>query len=59
MITTTFEIISMLILMSTVVFLQIINVIITVFQYCFVHKKYENLQELFTKNSSYLDKLCV
>lgn len=36
--------------------LQIINLIITITQYCFVYKKYENLQELFNKNSSYLDE---
>lgn len=40
----------------SVTILQIINLILTIIQYCFVYKKYENLQELFIKNSSYLDE---
>ena len=57
MVSITFKIILMLILMLILIPLQLINMIITIIQYCFVFKKYKNIQELFTENSSYIGEL--
>ncbi len=57
MISMTFKLILVLILITIIFSLQIINTIITITQYCFVFKKYKNIQELFTENSQYINEL--
>ena len=57
MISDIFFIIVLICLMVIIPPLQIINLIITFIQYLFVHKKYKNIQELFTENSRYIDNL--
>jgi hypothetical protein len=59
MVSETFKIILMLILMLIILPLQIINMIITIVQYYFVFKKYKNIQELFTENSKYIDEIII
>ena len=52
--------IALLLVVAPVVFvLQVINLVVTTIQYCFVHKKYNSLQQLFSKNSEYVKILIV
>lgn len=61
MISTVFEYITLLILIPVLlplfIVLQTINMCITLIQYCFVKKKYNNLQELFSENSQYITNI--
>ena len=56
MISSIFQTILVLSLVPILLVLQVINMVITISQYCFIHKKYRGIQELFDENSEYIDR---